>query len=291
MENKYIHNNFNELNTDDKIDLITSGYSVSGGLSKKDAFELLQKKIAESETKQPKIVYRKAITYWSIAASVLVLVGLFFVYKGNSEQTIVALAGQHIEHKLPDGSIVTLNAGSQISYSESNFRKKRSLHLLGEAFFNVEKGSQFVVETQQGSVEVLGTSFNVYVRKTNFVVSCKTGKVKVSSEGNSEIITQGEYVVKENNLLKKNTLAETNTPLDWIGGTFHFENSELQTIFEEIERQYNVSIECGSVANEKFTGSFTNKNLTETLDIVCIPMGLKYEIKSQQKIIISKAAD
>ena len=29
--------------------------------------------------------------------------------------------------------------------------------------------------------------------------------------------------------------------------------------------------------DKKFTGSFSNKNLVDALDIICIPMGLTYE--------------
>ncbi len=64
--------------------------------------------------------------------------------------------------KLPDGSIVWLNADSRLSYSESFGRKNRNVRLEGEGYFEVEHGEHpFVVQTDSAQIKVLGTKFDI----------------------------------------------------------------------------------------------------------------------------------
>ena len=61
--------------------------------------------------------------------------------------------------KLPDGSIVYLNAGSTLSYDQNFNKKKRQLQLSGEAYFNVatNKSKPFEVFTSTLIVRATGT--------------------------------------------------------------------------------------------------------------------------------------
>ena len=67
-----------------------------------------------------------------------------------------------------------------------------------------------------------------------------------------------------------------------------FEDTPLNTIFDELERQFNVSIKIEGDASRLATIDFSNENLNEALDVVCIPMELNYEIKNNKKITISE---
>lgn len=58
-------------------------------------------------------------------------------------------------------------------------------------------------------------------------------------------------------------------------------------MFDEIERQFNVKFATRERENRFFTGSFTNKDLEEALETVCIVMRLNYEIGENEKISIS----
>ena len=84
-------------------------------------------------------------------ASVLVLgiaVYFFFFYASTTE--ITTMAKEQISFELPDASTVTLNAVSEISYSERNWKNRRELDLKGEAYFKVAKGKTFDVKTPEG---------------------------------------------------------------------------------------------------------------------------------------------
>ena len=61
-----------------------------------------------------------------------------------------------------------------------NGQTKRDLTLEGEAYFKVQKGQTFSVNTTDGVVKVLGTHFNVKQRNNYFEVNCYEGLVSVT---------------------------------------------------------------------------------------------------------------
>ncbi len=279
---------FDRLSTDEKVDLFVEGYRVPQKRSKAETLEILRTKLDQKSTEKP---IRNLRIYWSAAASIVLIALLTTVYFYQSTPNqIIATKGQHLEYTLPDGSNVIINADSKISFSESGFAKQRTLNLEGEAFFSVQKGKPFVVKTLTGTVEVLGTTLNVFSRDNKLSVSCLTGKVKVTSNGQSVIIEPGEKADLVSGILQKSTNIQTDQMAGWRSGEFHFDNVPLISIFEEIERQFNVEIATKGLENRFFTGSFSNKNLNEVLETVCLPMHLDYEIKNGNKIkIVPKA--
>lgn len=274
---------FDHLTTDEKMEIFVQGYRVPQKRSKAEALEILRTKIEHKNTSKST---RSLRVYWSAAASVAVIALLSSVYFYFTPNQIVADKGQHVEYTLPDGSNVTINADSKISYSKLSFTDKRILKLDGEAFFSVQKGKPFIVNTKLGEVEVLGTTLNVYARDKAFNVSCLTGKVKVSVKDQNVIILPGEKAELQSGILTKITDIPTNEMAGWKTGEFHFDNIPLISIFDEIERQFNISISAEGIGNRFFTGRFSNKNLTEVLETVCLPMKLEYDIKNGNKISI-----
>lgn len=275
---------FDNLSNNEKVDLFVEAYRVPQKRSKAEALELLRTKLdPQSAVKST----RSLRIYWSAAASIAVIALLTTFYFYNSAPSyIIAGRGQHTESTLPDGSMVNVNADSKISYSKSHFTKKRILKLEGEAFFSVQKGKPFVVETTRGNVEVLGTNLNVYARNNNLSVACLTGKVKVSAHGGSLIIGPGEKADLISGKLQKTTHIKSDNMAGWRTGEFHFESVPLISIFEEVERQFNVSITAKGLENRYFTGDFSNKDLNEALQTICLPMQLDYEIINGNKIRI-----
>jgi transmembrane sensor len=291
MQDNY-QNNKNSIDQSDedkmmeKILTRTSEYAVPEGTSKDIVFEKLMQKIDSGAKTIPVKNKRINYIYWSAAAVLLILIGLSIFFLKDQAEKISASNGSQVEYRLPDGSVVYLNAGSEITFSKNNFTEKRKLSLTGEAFFEVEKGKRFVISTDQGNVEILGTSLNVYSRKTIFNVTCLTGKVLVISGNQSEIITKGEQVIKKEGKLVKTTEINSEKVATWRKGVLNFVNTSLISIFEELERQYNITISASGLDNKYFSGPVTNKNLKEALDIICIPMNLDYEILTDNKVVI-----
>jgi ferric-dicitrate binding protein FerR (iron transport regulator) len=205
----------------------------------------------------------------------------------TKETAIYADSGKHISVFLPDSSEVVLNAESEIVFNKKTWNENRLVSLSGEAFFKVKKGSRFTVKTTKGNIEVLGTSFNIFARNEKLTVKCFTGRVKVYNTFQNQIITPGEGVKIENgNQIEKYAFNNQQTA-DWTKGEFYFESADLKTVFDEIERQYNVKINLPDISGRKYTGFFTDKNLDQALQNVCIPMKLSFSV-NKNKIEIKK---
>jgi transmembrane sensor len=217
----------------------------------------------------------------------IIATGLYFIYYSFGNKTVTADFGEHVNYILPDNSSVYLNAGSEINFSENTFTKQRNVNLTGEATFEVTKGNDFSINTKLGNIQVLGTIFNVFARDNYFKVTCYEGKVRVNSGNSYEILTKGESCVLEN-VLRKTTSQQADNYASWRKGELTYENTPLNIIFEEIERQFKVEVTVSENETRGYTGSFTNKDLKEALDIICIPMGLKYEIENNKKVTIYK---
>lgn len=247
-------------------------------------FEAIKHKIEAKKSKSStKVVH--LWKYISIAACLLVSFGLHqFFYFSNEVATDFGLT-KKIE--LSDNSIVTLNSKSQLKYPNL-FQYNRKLKLEGEAFFEVQKGSAFEVETTLGKVKVLGTKFNVISFKDYFEVVCYHGKVQVDANHKTIILTQGESVRFYDNIVENWADKITPIPL-WIKGETSFKNVPVKYVIAKLKNQYNVSIECPrNVEKIKFTGSFTNSNIETALKTICIPLKLKYSNTNYNKIILSE---
>ncbi|MEM6764001.1 MAG: FecR domain-containing protein [Bacteroidota bacterium] len=258
--------------------------------SKAEAWELLQASIIqEADTNDTKVISFQRSWIWLTAAAACI--ALFFILRSPETAqltTYEALAGSQTEVLLPDASNVTLNAESSLQLDEAAWEDERTVLLTGEAFFNVEEGSVFSVKTEQGIVKVLGTSFNVYDREEAYMVSCKSGKVKVEVGGSSVLLEKGEIaILGENNQLSKENTA-TDQVASWMIGEFTFKKATLISVFSELERQFDVSIQVSpSVSDQRlYTGFFSNQNLKEALSAVCEPLGLTFTLQDDGKNVL-----
>ena len=281
---------FHELDTQQKILRVSEGYEVPFTLSKEEALVRLKAKIATQPIPNSKNDNIKKIIYWfcSAAAIVLISIGSWMFQHRNPLTNVIAEKGTHKEYQLPDGSLVSINAESKMAFEKLQFNQKRYLSLEGEAFFKVQKGKAFTVHTSFANVKVLGTSFDVLARENTFKVSCVTGKVLVYSDKQSILIHPGESIILVNNELSKYIDKNIEKVSNWRQGRFYFENIALNLVFKELERQFNVNLFLPETDNKFFTGEFSNNNLADALDIVCIPMDLTYEIDNNNKITIRK---
>jgi ferric-dicitrate binding protein FerR (iron transport regulator) len=275
---------FRALSTEEKILEVATGFATPVSKGKSQAFESLKTRMAE--TPKAKTV---SMNYWLAAAAVLVIAVVSYVLIQPSKPTeLMSENGTVRELSLPDGSKVILNAGSKVTYSERKFDSNRQLSLAGEAFFEVQKGSSFIVETTNGSIKVLGTQFNVLSRSNDFRVECQSGKVGVMAAGQYVEIVKGQQAKLAGGELVKIDLPQNNPVAAWRSGEFSFDNEPIVSIFEELERQFNVKFELPDLKGRFYSGGFTNKDLNEALAQVCIPMELNYEIRSDRNVIITK---
>lgn len=243
--------------------------------SKEEVWDKLFERLSEESGLQAEKKMRSISWFKLAAAVVLILLGGITLFLKFYTTTIQTEKGEHISHFLPDGSAVQLNAVSSISYHPYWWRFERELLFEGEAFFEIEKGKDFLVTSENGETKVLGTSFNIFARNNDYNVYCETGTVKVSSTTTDVelIIKQGQQAILDNNnKLGKIENFKADQILDWKNNKFNFNAEPLNKVFAELERQYNVNIniELDDATGFLYTGYFTKSTSVEvTLDLIC----------------------
>jgi len=250
--------------------------------SKEASWQRLQLKIEAKEKQSAR--QSSGFSVFAAAASIALIVGVLF-FMNSSDLRVETQFAEQKTCLLPDGSEVTLNAGSYIQYDEDDFLESRVLTLDGEAFFKVKKGSTFKVLTDQGEVQVLGTSFNVFDRADLFEVVCATGKVQVSVGANSVILEPGQATERKQESLS--AVYERTNSNAWTKGTFDFADRSIEHVFDEVERQFGVTITLDDIGERFYTGEFNSSDLETALVVICEPMGLNYELTDTMDIVVT----
>ena len=222
------------------------------------------------------------------AAIAVVAVAYFFLATQGTE--ITTRIAQKESITLPDQSVVALNAASTLRYDNKGWEEDRQLTLEGEAFFDVEKGKTFTVTTSYGTVEVLGTEFNVHSRPSQFSVSCYEGLVRVRYGDTVVDVAAGNTLRVVSGGLQNFRHATVSTP-SWMQEESSFENTSLALIIEELERQYPITINRPSNLQKQFTGNFPHNDLEVALRSVFEPLGLTYTIDGEHVTIYAAAED
>ncbi len=201
------------------------------------------------------IPFYKRIT-WPLAASVagilfLAALGLMLL-REKPHQTFTTHAGQKRTVILEDGSRVTLNASSAISFSNSG--PTRELLLDGEAYFDIahDPSRPFYVKTSRIEIKVLGTAFNVksYPGEETVEATLIRGRVLVKnladatgSRGEIELKPNEQAIFKkESASLAKITSVASPEKQIWHRGNLMFEEESIRVILPELEKWYNVKI-------------------------------------------------
>lgn len=225
---------------------------------------------------------------WKVAAVlVIVMAGVFlYIQQRTDLVTVVALKGKEL-HYLPDSSKVWLNIGASIAYAEKNWQNNRKVKLEGEAFFLVQEGSKFDVESNQGMVTVLGTEFNIRDWDDYYEVVCYEGKVRVGTSADTVQLTAGDQVRYVDAKLSQKITAGSGSAPSWIeSGKSSFQEVPFHLVLKALERQYGVKIKGGKDTDQElFTGMFPHDDLKLALDAVLIPAGYIYNIKNDEVIL------
>lgn len=214
-----------------------------------------------------------------VAAVIAVLLAGSYFYLNTLNESVSTDFAERSEVTLPDDSEIFLNAGSQVSFSKKNWDKNRNVTLKGEAFFKVAKGKKFTVETEHGSVAVLGTQFNVENRKNFFEVTCYEGLVSVTHNNTETKLPAGTSFMVINGKVIDTSKPNGHQPT-WMNNESSFERIPLQYVFNELERQFNITVKTENVnTNLLFTGTFSNTDLNMALKSISTPSRTNFKVE------------
>jgi len=203
---------------------------------------------------KPKVetFYRLLLRVAAVLVPIFMVSGSYLYYRhAQQEQWMVAATnyGETMQIVLPDQSEVWLNSGTTLHYPQKFKNNTRSIRLEGEAYFSVTKDvtKPFIVQTEQLSVTVLGTEFNVkaYPDDEKTITTLNTGKIEVQTNTHqSRILHPNEQLVydRQTSDLTVSTVS-ANDISAWTGGQLIFSNSSLEEILQTLERRFNVRFE------------------------------------------------
>ncbi|SDG50342.1 protein of unknown function [Pedobacter terrae] len=212
----------------------------------------------------------------------------------GTKNTLSTANGETYQVRLPDGSMVYLNAASSLTYATSlieNGRRVVTLH--GEGYFEIHKDKKhpFIVKTEKQEVEVLGTHFNINSYSDEAAVSTTLlqGSVKVRTGKKEQMLKPGEQSVNDGKTIKVNQI-DVDSSIDWKNGDFNLDGVEFKIAMRKIARWYNVEViyEDAISDNVRSGGWVSRKNsLSAVLKSIEASGQVHFIIKGKQ-IFITK---
>lgn len=196
---------------------------------------------------------RRLVSVAAIAC-LFVLSGIysFYFYRttetANNLFTLETAYGEKSKLILADGTAVWLNAGSSLRYAGDFNSRNREVFLTGEAYFEVTKkqdGTPFMVKTDQYSVLVKGTKFNVtsYPEDISAKTTLLEGSVDILYKGRHIPVVPGEMLSldKQNGDFSRQKV-QASQYKSWTEGRVEYDKITLNELVVRLSRKYDVRI-------------------------------------------------
>ncbi|WP_126969386.1 FecR family protein [Gynurincola endophyticus] len=270
---------------------------------------------------------------WLIAASfaAIITVAGWWLLREPKQTTVLAAVtamneittpnGSKSQLRLPDSTVVWLNAGSKLTYPKEFGKDIREVTLVGEAYFDVKKKNNmpFIIHTHRMDIKVLGTTFNVksYPGEPTTEASLIKGSIEVllkDRESAPILLKPWEKIVvrefssatvssQKNNAAIKEDIKEPEVAIKplgydetndavletaWVENVLVFNEMNFSEVTKLMERWYGIKIQIQNPAlfKQQLTGSFKNETLDQALQALQFVVDFDYERTSPRLIII-----
>lgn len=196
--------------------------------------------------------------------------------------------------QLPDGSEVILNRNSSISYS-TQFIKDRKVYISGEVYVHSAAGQKLIVISNLAQIEAVESAFIVKSDKSQTYDEIFVSKGKVdcahllANENRIVIFAGNNAVINKGGDVKQQAIRDINYN-DWVTEKIVFNNTALNSVFETLEKYYNVSLKADNpeIMNCHFTGTFERNNINEILQVLSVSFNLSFNQNSEEYILSGK---
>jgi len=259
---------------------------------------------------------------WQAAASVLLLLGIAWIWHSRSGQRDDVATGTRLNQSawveqvndametmqisLPDGSKIALEKSSRVRYAREFKGNQREVYLNGAAFFDIRKNPSkpFFVYTNGLVTKVLGTSFRIQAHDADpdVTVAVRTGRVSVYSsnetraqdpEARGVVLTPNQKAVFQRDIKSlTKTLVEKPTVLVEKDNlpSFVFEDASAEKVFATLEKVYGIDVVFDEelMKNCTLTIDLSDEDLFQKLEVICKVLEVSYKLIDAQVIIYSK---
>jgi len=261
---------------------------------------------ATINTTQPKIKSFNFLSFFRVAAVFAVVALTAVLYFSFWNKKSIETDFGHIQTlTLPDGSEVTLNGNSKISYAKDFKKGTREVWLNGEALFNVKHinidtnnikpAEKFMVHCGDMNIEVLGTTFNVKSRHDQTSVGLLSGKIKIDYNDVSEtkkafIMAPGDFVkyARESKLVHQKIVNPQHLTA-WTTRHLVFQDASLEEMIAVLQDDlgYEVMLPDDELNHLKLEGEINVSSVKELLQILSNTLHLTIKTENK-KITITK---
>jgi len=259
------------------------------------AWEIFQNRIAGQN--EPAKILKPRFSWLRVAASIILVAGLgiaafMLVNKNIAPKEMVAQTGQNVLiDTLSDGSVITLNKRSAITYPSKFKGNTRAIALKGEAFFNVapDKKRPFIISVNDVRVTVVGTSFNIKSENGNTEVVVESGVVRVTRSGNSVELNAGEKVVMHaNDSIASKEAVDEKLYNYYRTKEFVCDETPLWKLVQVLNEAYDAKIIIGrkELNNMQITTTFYNESLEKVLEVIHLTLDITVIKKEDGQIIL-----
>lgn len=209
----------------------------------------------------------------------------FLTQQMENIKTISTPKASNIEVWLPDNTRVWLNASSTLTMDKDYNVNNRTVHLDGEAFFEVAKDRdrRFMVISDSDTVAVYGTSFNVNSYGKRMATTLLEGKVRMQGKGNAILDLPVGYQGRWRNGQLIAMKVDVKKYSSWKEGYFYFKQDNLNEVVKRMADWYDIEIQS-EVADKTvhISGTIDKKaSLAEAVSILKDVSGLQFTIDNR----------
>jgi ferric-dicitrate binding protein FerR (iron transport regulator) len=270
---------------------------------------------------------RKNFLLPAVIMIIFIAAGIYIFYPSHkavvAEKTLASTLreistnnGSRTKISLPDGTQVSLNADSKITWENPFNGAIREVNLTGEAYFDVahDEKRPFIVHTSGIDIKVLGTVFTVksYPSDNTIETTLLKGSIEVLKRDDPDssrvILRPSQKLVfnkqKQTEMIRasgadarpspakiiEKAILVTNIPSNkpdsmrketsWVYNKLVFDGDRFDELAVKIERWYNVHIifKNERAKQYRFVGEFTNESIAQAMDALKLTARFEYRI-------------
>ena len=266
------------------------------------AWQRLQGRIASEAgavvgTITPTVASARRRPRWvSFAAAAVLTIGSVGLWQrlAPARDTVTAPLGQRVAVTLPDGSSITLAAGSTASWVHGFRGGTREITLDGEAYFDVvhDSTTPFLVRSRDGVAQDVGTRFIVraWPELAAVEVAVAEGIVALADSATvrtTPVAQRTQLHAGQRGRLNPNgtidVLPADSAVFSWLTGTLAFTDVPANEAVAVIGRWYGVEIAVApTLASRRVTARFVSQPLPQLLDALAMALGATVDRRGPQ---------